>query len=89
MSISFLADTDNQTFIWYHLQLKYTSIYTLQINLAIVLYGSVHQHRILSFILFAWRYNHRSSDKDFHVFNYRIFKRSGRANVTLDFKTSG
>ena len=52
------------------------------LKIAIVLYGSVHQHRILSFIFL-----HKDSGKDFHVNNYRIFKRSDPANVTLDFKT--
>ena len=32
----------------------------------------------------ACRYERQSSDKEFHV-KYRIFKRSGRANFTLDF----
>ena len=28
----------------------------------------------------------RSPDNDLHVKNYRIFKRSGRANVTYNFR---
>ena len=39
------------------------------------------------FHFLAQRYKRRSPDKDFHVNDYRIFKRSGRANVTLDFKS--
>ena len=55
----------------------------------------------LKFHLLSWRYNRRTSDKNFHykvlvfcvffffIKKYRIAKRCGRAKVTLNFKTSG
>ena len=59
-----------------------------KINVSIVLYGSVHPHRMLSFIAQRNKQiNHLTRIS--MLKNYRIFKRSGRANVTFDFKTSG
>ena len=43
----------------------------------------------LEFHLLLWRYKRRSSDKIFHLKKYRITKRSSRAKVTFNFKTSG
>ena len=43
----------------------------------------------LKFHLLSQRYKRRSSDKIFHLKKYRITKRSGRAKVTFNFKTSG
>ena len=53
------------------------------INLAIVLHRSVHPHRVkLSFI-----FRHKDTSADHPTMTSRIFKRSGCANVTLDFET--
>ena len=51
-----------------------------KIDLAIVLYGSVLQHRILHFI---FQHGERSADNTTKIF--RFFKRSGCANMTSRF----
>ena len=43
----------------------------------------------LKFHLLSWRYKRRTSDKNFHLKKYGITKRSGRAKVTLSFKSRG
>ena len=43
----------------------------------------------LEFDLLSWRYKRLSSDKIFHLKKNRITKRSGRAKVMFNFKTSG
>ena len=58
-----------------------------KINLAIVLYWSVHPYRLLYFI-FSMMIIALSPDKDIHVKDCRIFKLSACNNVTLDFEAS-
>ena len=58
------------------------------INLAIVLYGQNHPYQISSFICCHEDTSANHLTK-FTFEKYRIAKRSGRAKVTFNFKTSG
>ena len=53
-----------------------------KIDLAVVMYWSVHPHWFLSFV-YMYKYKRRSTDKDVRGKYFRMFKRRVRVNVAL------
>ena len=75
--------------ITHHARRQATANYTMHNKFSNCLVWVSPSTSDLEFHLQSWRYKRRSSDKIFLLKKYRITKRSGRAKVTLNVKTSG